>query len=75
MNLVNRHPVSLFQSERQEYRLMYAFSFPVFLGVSLLSRLVPARIRPIPFARGSFFAVVSDARAAAHSVLPYAFMR
>ena len=75
MSIVNRHPVSLFQSERQEYRLIYALSFPLFLGVSLLSRLVPAKLRPIPFAHGSFFAVVADARATAHSILPYAFMR
>ena len=75
MSLVNRHPISLFQSERQEYRLIYALSFPLFVGVAILSRLMPERLRPIPFASGSFFAVLRDARAAAHSILPYAFMR
>lgn len=75
MSLTNRHTGSLFRAERQEYRLIYALSFPLFLAVSLISRLLPPRLRPLPFEPGSYFAVLSDARATAHSVLPYAFMR
>ncbi|MER0238634.1 hypothetical protein [Fulvimarina sp. MAC8] len=75
MSLMNRHAPSLFSSERREYRLIYALSFPLFVAVALLSRLLPASLRPLPFERGRFFAVLSDARQAAHSVLPFAFMR
>lgn len=76
MSLVStRHAPSLFSSERREYRLIYALSFPLFLAVAFLSRLLPVSVRPLPFERGRFFSVMSDARRAAHSVLPYAFMR
>lgn len=76
MSLVeHRHAPSLFRAERREYRLIYAFSFPLFLAMALISRLVPASVRPIPFERGHFFKVVADARETAHSVLPHAFMR
>ncbi|MCB8839099.1 hypothetical protein [Aurantimonas sp. VKM B-3413] len=75
MSLVHHEGSALFRSERQEYRIIYALSFPLFLAVALISRFVPARLRPIAVEPGSYFAVFSDARAAAHSVLPYAFMR
>ncbi|MDY8108481.1 hypothetical protein U0C82_04850 [Fulvimarina sp. 2208YS6-2-32] len=75
MSLVTRHAPSLFSSERREYRLTYALSFPLFFAVALMSRFLPASMRPLPFERGRFFAVMADARQTAHSVLPYAFMR
>ncbi|MCQ0989637.1 hypothetical protein [Jiella marina] len=75
MSLVQRHGLSLFRAEKQEYRMVYALTFPLFFAVALVSRVLPARLRPIPFGNGGFFAVFRDARAAAHSVLPYAFMR
>ncbi|WP_116681855.1 hypothetical protein [Fulvimarina endophytica] len=76
MSLVTRHASpSLFSSERREYRLMFALSFPLFLAVALLSRVLPASVRPLPFEPGRYLSVLSDARRAAHSVLPHAFMR
>ncbi|MEX6504846.1 hypothetical protein [Jiella sp. M17.18] len=75
MSLVNHAGSALFRSERQEYRIIYALSFPLFLAVALISRILPSRLRPIAIERGGYFQVIGDARAAAHSVLPYAFMR
>ena len=75
MSLVDRPAPSLFRAERREYRLISWISFPVFLAMSVLSRLLPASMRPIPLERGRFFQIVADARETAHSVLPHAFMR
>ncbi|MBO0903095.1 hypothetical protein [Jiella sonneratiae] len=75
MSLVERHGLSNFRAEQQEYRLVYAVTFPIFLAVALVSRLVPARLRPTQFGHGGLFAVFRDAKAAANAVLPFAFMR
>ncbi|MAU98950.1 MAG: hypothetical protein CMP81_24220 [Fulvimarina sp.] len=75
MSLVERHGLSQFRAEQQEYRIVYAVTYPIFLAVALASRLLPARLRPIPFENGGAFAVFRDARAAANAVLPFAFMR
>ncbi|MBO0661742.1 hypothetical protein LQ948_04085 [Jiella sp. MQZ9-1] len=75
MSLVERSGLSQFRAERQEYRMVFAVTFPIFFTVALVSRLLPARLRPTPFGQSGVFAVFRDAKAAAHSVLPYAFMR
>ena len=55
--------------------MVYAVTYPIFLVVALVSRLMPARLRPFPFENVGPLAVFRDARAAANSVLPFAFMR
>lgn len=75
MSLVERHGLSNFRADQQEYRILFAVTYPIFLAVALVSRLLPARLRPLPTERGGVFAVFRDARAAANSVLPFAFMR
>ncbi|WAP67436.1 hypothetical protein [Jiella pelagia] len=75
MSLVERHDLSHFRADKQEYRIVYAVTFPIFLAVALVSRLLPARLRPTPYGNGGVLAVFRDARAAANSVLPFAFMR
>ncbi len=75
MSLVERHGLSHFRAERQEYRILFAVTYPIFLAVALVSRLMPARLRPAACGDGGVLAVFRDAKAAAKSVLPFAFMR
>ncbi|TPW29598.1 hypothetical protein [Pararhizobium mangrovi] len=65
---------SAFAEERREYRLLYAISFPLFAATAALSRILPEHLRPMAIENGHFWTVLADARNAAHSVLPYAFM-
>ena len=75
MSLVERHGLSHFRAEQQEYRIVYAVTYPIFLCVALVSRLLPVRLRPTPSENTGVLAVFRDAKAAANSVLPFAFMR
>ena len=53
-----------------EQRLLLALSFPVFLAAALLSRLSPAARPPV----GGRKSVLAEAREAAHTCIPFAFM-
>lgn len=59
-------------TETAESRLIFLVSFPVFLAAALLSRLLPPSVRP-GFAAGGR-SVVAEARAAANTCIPFAFM-
>lgn len=74
MSLVQRPDISLFSSERREYRLIYFATFPLFLVVAALSRLLPTGVRSLTTQREGLSSILSEARATAHSVLPHAFM-
>ena len=63
---IHRH-----RSDRREYLFYYVATYPVFLLIATLSRLLPRAWRP--FASGGR-SVFGDARAAAHTVLPCVFM-
>ena len=54
-----------------EFWLYFAVTFPVFLAVALVSRLLPRSWRPFA---GSGRGVFGDAKAAAYTVLPFVFM-
>ncbi len=56
--------------ETVEQRLLLALSFPVFLAAALLSRVTPAARRPT----GGRLSVLAEARQAAHTCIPFAFM-
>jgi len=61
-------------AERIEFRALLVLTYPLFLAVAVANRLAPKRAHAAAtrFApRGSVFA---EARAVAHSTLPYAFM-
>ena len=75
MSLVERNNLSNFRADQQEYRVVYAVTYPIFFTAALVSRLLPPRLRPTPFEKGGFLSVFRDAKAAANSVLPFAFMR
>lgn len=63
-------PRSSAADETIEQRLLLALSFPVFLAAALLSRLAPGARRPA----GKRKSVLAEARQAAHTCIPFAFM-
>jgi len=63
------------KAEEREFRLALRIAFVFFLAVSLALRLVPRRWRPAPFAVTGGRSFISEARAAAHTIVPLAFMR
>ncbi len=61
------------QQEALEYRLVYLAGFVVFLAVAVATRLLPGQRqrRPQQARRRS---IVGEARAAANTFIPFAFM-
>lgn len=67
--------MKLRRREVLEYRLIFFLSFAFFLVAVLVARLVPwssQRVRPGFKGHRS---IISEARAAAHTCIPFAFMR
>lgn len=57
------------QQEAWEYRLLFAACFPVFLTAAVAARLLPGQ------RRGRYrLSILGEARAAANTLIPYAFM-
>ncbi len=67
------HSLRARRGEQGEYRVLMAVSFAVFLIGALLSRLVPVRWRKEAQAHERR-SVVAEARAAAQTAVPFAFM-
>jgi hypothetical protein len=61
-------------SERWQFKALVVLTYPLFLTVTLLSRLAPRRLSFMPTAVGQRMGVFAEARAAAHTTLPFAFM-
>jgi hypothetical protein len=61
-------------SDRWEFHALVALTYPLFLLVALASRLSPRRPRFLPTSVGGRRSVFAEARAAAHTTLPFAFM-
>jgi len=66
------HSLRARRDEQGEYRVLLAVSFAVFLIGALLSRLVPGRWRKAQAHERR--SVVAEARAAAQTAVPFAFM-
>lgn len=60
------------KAEALEYRLLMAVSYPIFLAGAVCSRLLPGRRRSA--GKGARFSVFGEARAAAATYVPFAFM-
>ncbi len=71
MAMTSDERVRLHRSRRREYTVYFAAIYPLLLVIALLSRLLPRRLRPFSFQGRSVF---GEARAAAHTVLPFLFM-
>lgn len=61
-------------TERWEFRALVVVTYPLFLAVACLSRLLPRRLRFTPTGVGGRMSVFTEARQAAHTTLPFAFM-
>jgi hypothetical protein len=61
-------------TERWEFHALVFVTYPLFLAVTLLSRVMPRRFRFMPTGAGGRMSVFAEARAAAHTTLPFAFM-
>jgi hypothetical protein len=63
------------EAEQREFRLALRIGFAIFLLAALALRLVPRHWRPAPFSSGEPKSVIAEARSAAHTIVPIAFMR
>jgi hypothetical protein len=73
MTALNHAPV-LWAQERRQYRLLFFVIFVVFLIITPLARLLPSRWRPWPPVGGARLALIAEARAMTHRILPFAFL-
>lgn len=60
------------KDDAREFRLIFAVSFPVFLVAALVARLLPWHGRGAPAARRP--SIIEEARIAANTSIPFAFM-
>jgi len=63
------------EAEAREFRIALRIGFAVFLVFALVSRLLPRSQRPAPFSDAHPRSVLAEARAAAHTIVPFAYMR
>lgn len=62
------------RAKQHEYRLLVLLVFPFFLLFAVLARLLPVSRQPSGLIGGRRRSVFSEAREAAHTVVPFAFM-
>jgi len=60
--------------EAWEFRCTYALTFPVFLATAAIARLLGWHWRPWPPGPKGYASIVEEARAAAGSFIPFAFL-
>jgi len=66
----------LAKQEAKEFRFIYAVCFVIFLMVAIIARLLPAQWRPwsrFTAAQGRT-SIIDEAKAAANTFIPFAFM-
>lgn len=61
-------------AEAKQFRLIFMASFLIFLMVVIVARCLPPRWRPFPPGPAGHRPILEEARAAANTVLPFAFM-
>ena len=61
--------------DEREFRRLVAMTFVFFLLVAAVSRLLPRAWRPFSSTTAGRESVYGEAKRAAHTVLPFAFMR
>ncbi|MEL6299936.1 MAG: hypothetical protein AAFQ45_15335 [Pseudomonadota bacterium] len=63
------------RSDARAFQRMTWLAFAIFLPLAAIARLLPARWRPFASAAEPNRSFISDARAAAHLTVAFAFMR
>ena len=61
-------------AEERQYRMILVFSLIFFLAFVLLMRLLPRGMRPAELRQGEQRSILAEARAMAHTTIPFAFM-
>ena len=62
------------RGEVSEFRLIFMVSFAIFLMVAVIERVLPSSWRSHAFGPDSGKSIFGEARAAAHTFVPFAFM-
>jgi hypothetical protein len=62
------------REEALEFRLIFLASFAIFLVASLVTRVLPGGWRPYLPGTEGHLSIIGEARAAAHTFAPFAFM-
>ncbi len=60
--------------EAVEFRLLFLLTFPVFLAAAVLSRIIPGQRRSRAGGGHTGRSVIAEAKAAANTCIPFAFM-
>jgi hypothetical protein len=60
--------------ETKQFQLIFAFSFVLFLAIVAMTRLLGPRWRPWPSCPEGRQSIIQEARAAANTFIPFAFM-
>lgn len=71
-DIARPHYAELRQRDRLEFRILLGALFTLFLVVALVGRLLPQAWRPL---RSTGKSVIGEAREAANTLAPFAFMR
>ncbi|MBK1624324.1 MULTISPECIES: hypothetical protein [Hyphomicrobiales] len=76
MAAIEKSNVALLRSkEERDFRLIVMVSFAFFLVVCIIARLLPPQWRPFPPGPNGRRSVIEEARVAANTTIPFAFMR
>ena len=70
----NASPARARKEEAIEFRLIFMVSFAIFLLVATFARLLPRDWRPYPAGPEGYASVFDEARSAANTFVPFAFM-
>lgn len=62
------------QAELWQFRLIFMMAFFIFLVVAIIARLLPRQWRPGSAGELSHKSIIDEAKAAASTVVPFAFM-
>ena len=65
---------AILAQERRQFRMVYSVAFIVFLGMALIARLLPGRLRPWAPSGNRHLSCVAEARAVTDTVIPFAFL-
>ncbi|HYN76651.1 MAG TPA: hypothetical protein VES73_02520 [Lamprocystis sp. (in: g-proteobacteria)] len=60
--------------ERRQFRLVFGVTFMLFLGIALIARVLPRRLRPWAPVGNRHLSFVAEARAVTNTVIPFAFL-
>lgn len=67
-------PSRVRKEDTVEYRLIFMVSFVIFLVAALVARVLPRQWRPYPSGSSPYGSIFDEAKSAANTFVPFAFM-